>query len=172
MLKIFRPEFSGTYSPETLRPDFIPALAERVRSGVFPLASERRNRYAVVSESDKELRFRSEGLLASITIGWNDVRVEIDSPREGAPRVHYEARYFRWGRYSVLLCASIAVFLIAGWSLFGERLGARGSAAKTVFWAMVIFWCFVWPWILVAIHKRPAAKALQRLFAEVNEAKP
>ncbi len=171
MLKLFRPEFSGTYCPERLRPDFIAVLAGRVRSGLFPLASKRRNRYAVVSESEKELRFRSEGLLSSISIGWNDVHARIDSAPDSAPRVCYEVRYFGWAKYSVILCAIIGIALIAGWSLFGEKFGARRSAAKPIFWAMVMFWCFVWPWILVAIHKRPAPRALERLLAEVNGAK-
>jgi len=171
MLKMFRPEFSGAFSPERLRPDFVKALAERVRRGVFPRASQRRNRYAVVSESEKELRFRSEGLLASITIGWNDVHVQIDSPPQDTPTVCYEVRYFGWARYSVVLCVFIGVCLIATWSLFGEKYGAPYSGAKTLFWVMVIFWGFVWPWILVALHKRPAARALERLFAEVNSAK-
>ncbi len=171
MLKLFRPEFSGTYSPEKLRSDFIPALAERVRSGLFPLSSERRNRYAIVSESDEQLRFRSEGFLASISIGWNDVQVQIDSPPDSATRVCYEVRYFAWARYGVILCAFLGIALIAAWTLLGQRYGAHRSAAKMIFWVMMIFWCFVWPWILVAIHKRPAAKALQRLFAVVNEAK-
>jgi len=171
MLKIFRPEFSGTYCPETLRPDFIASLAERVRRGLFPRASQRRNGYAVVSESEKELRFRSEGLLTAISIGWNDVQVQIESAPHSAPRVCYEVRYFGWARYSVILCAFIGIALIAGWSLLGEKFGARRSAAKPIFRAMVMFWCFVWPWILVAIHKRPAPRALERLFAEINSAK-
>ncbi|NQT84903.1 hypothetical protein HQ563_17940 [bacterium] len=170
MLKIFRPQFSGTYSPERLRPDFISALAERVRKGLFPRASERRNRYALVNESDKELRFRSEGLLTSINIGWNDVRVQIESPPDSAPRVRYEVMYFAWARYSVILCAFLGIAMIASWTLLGEIYGAHRSAAKTIFWVMLIFWGFVWPWILVAIHKRPAAKALERLFEKVNEA--
>jgi len=169
MLKIFRPEFSGTYSPERVRPDFISALSHRVRKGLFPLASERRNRYVVVSESEKELRFRSEGLLTSVTIGWNDVHVQIDSAQDSAAQVRHEVTYFGWARYVVVLCAMIGIALIASWSLFGQKFGAQRSAAKPIFWAMLIFWGFVWPWILVAIHKRPAARALERLFAEVNE---
>jgi hypothetical protein len=172
MLKIFRPEFSGTFSPERLRPDFVKALAERVRSGLFPRASARRNRYAVVNESEWELRFRSQGLLSGINIGWNDVQVQIDMTPEapGAPpEIRYRATYSVWARYSVILCAFIGVCLIAAWSLLGEKYGARYSAAKTVFWVIIIFWGFVWPWILVAIHKKPAARALERLFAEVND---
>jgi hypothetical protein len=169
---MFRPEFSGRYSPEKLRPDFIAALSERVRKGLFPLASERRNRYAVVSESDRELRFRSEGLLTSVNIGWNDVHVQIDlapaSPGS-PPQIHYNATYWGWAKYGYGLCAILGIALIACWLVFGTKFAPYGKAAKWVFWPSVIFWGFVWPWILVAVHRRPAARALERLFAEVNE---
>ncbi len=171
MLRTFRPEFSGTYSPERIRPDFISALAERVRRGLFPGASERRNRYKVVNESEGELRFRSEGLLSAINIGWNDVQVQIDLAPEtpGAPpRIHYRVTFFNWAAYGVALCGFIAVCLIAGLSTFGGKYVRDYPAAKTIFWVMVVFWGFVWPWILVALHKRPAAKALEHLLDEVN----
>lgn len=174
-MEAFRPEFEGTYSAESLRPDFVAALAERVRKGIFRLASERRNRYAVVSESDRELRFRSEGFLTAINTGWNDVRVEIGpaAMAAGSPiEVRYHVTYFAWAAYCVGLCGFIGIALIAVWLLFEPKFSALSGAGKPIFWVMVIFWGFVWPWILVALHKRPAARALEQLFAEVNEAKP
>jgi len=171
MVGLFRPEFSGTFSLERIRPDFISALAERVRRGLFPGASERRNRYKVMNESEGELRFRSEGLLSAISIGWNDVQVQTDLAPEipGAPpKIHYRVAFFNWAAYGVALCGFIAVCLIVGLSTFGGKNVRDYPAAKTIFWVMVVFWGFVWPWILVALHKRPAATALERLFAEVN----
>lgn len=171
MFGVFRPEFSGTYSPEKIRPDFARALAERVRKGLFPRASERRNRYKVVNESEGELRFRSEGLLTAITIGWNDVQVLIDLSPEtpgDRPKIHYRATFFNWAAYGVALCGFIGICLIAAASIFGGKYMVGYPAAKTVFWIMVAFWGFVWPWILVALHKRPAARLLERLLSEVN----
>lgn len=171
MFGVFRPEFSGTYSPERIRPDFIGALAQRVRSGLFPGASERRNRYKVVNESEGELRFRSEGLLSAITVGWNDVQIQIDlAPQTpGAqPKIHYRVMFFNWAAYGVALCGLIALCLIAAASIFGGKFLGDYPAAKTIFWIMFAFWGFVWPWILVALHKRPAARLLERLLSEVN----
>jgi hypothetical protein len=37
-------------------------------------------------------------------------------------------------------------------------------------WAMVLFWGFVWPWLLVALHKRPVRRLLERIIAEVDTA--
>lgn len=171
MFGLFRPEFSGTYSPERIRPDFVGALAQRVRSGLFPGASERRNKYKVVNESEGELRFRSEGLLSAITVGCNDVQVLIDLSPDipgDRPKIHYRATFFNWAAYGVALCGFIAICLITTASIFGGGYLGDYPAAKKVFWIMVVFWGFIWPWILVALQKRPAARFLERLFDEVN----
>jgi hypothetical protein len=163
MLEGFRPAFSGTFSPERLRPDFIAALAKRVRSGLFPLASPRRNQYVIVEEAMARLRFRSKGLLSSITIGWNDVQVQIDlTPASPGtpPAIHYGVTFWDWTRYSVLLCGAIAASLIVGFSLLGSKARPIPGSAKIIFWVMVGFWGFIWPWILVVIHQRPAARML------------
>lgn len=173
MLGVFRPIFSGTFSLERLRADFIAALAKRVRSGLLPLASPRRNQYVIVEEAVDRLRFRSKGLLSSITIGWNDVQVQTDlTPASPGtpPAIHYGVTFWDWTRYSVLLCGLIAVCLIVGFSLLGSKSRPVPNSARIIFWVMVGFWGFIWPWILVVIHKRPAARMLERLFAEVNGA--
>jgi len=36
-------------------------------------------------------------------------------------------------------------------------------------WAFILFWGFVWPWILVVMHKRPLHALVQRLVAAVDE---
>jgi hypothetical protein len=168
MLKWFQPYFTGTYSPESLRPDFISALAARVRKGLFPYASERRNRYEVESESKSHVRFRSKGMLTSISIGWNDVKAELDASSGPSPRIRYEVGFFAWARYGVILCASLGVLLAASWSLVADKHRPQQGGATWIFWAMVIFWGFIWPWILVGIHKRPARRMLNRLFDQVN----
>jgi hypothetical protein len=35
-------------------------------------------------------------------------------------------------------------------------------------WVMVLFWGFVWPWLLIAMHKRPLRQLVTRLIAEVD----
>jgi hypothetical protein len=41
-----------------------------------------------------------------------------------------------------------------------------------VAWAMVVFWGFVWPWLLIALHKRPLRRLIERLIAEVDAGRP
>lgn len=33
---------------------------------------------------------------------------------------------------------------------------------------MVVFWGFVWPWILILLHKRPLHSLMARLITEVD----
>ena len=36
-----------------------------------------------------------------------------------------------------------------------------------IFWGMIVFWGLVWPWVLVAMHKSPARRTLERIIGEV-----
>ena len=33
---------------------------------------------------------------------------------------------------------------------------------------MVLFWGFIWPWLLIAIHKRPLHRLVARIVSEVD----
>src|SRR5262245_43029793 len=35
-------------------------------------------------------------------------------------------------------------------------------------WIMVVFWGFVWAWLLIALHKRPLRRLVERLVREVD----
>jgi hypothetical protein len=35
-------------------------------------------------------------------------------------------------------------------------------------WVMVLFWGFIWPWVLISLHKRPLHRLIARLIAEVD----
>ena len=35
-------------------------------------------------------------------------------------------------------------------------------------WALALFWGFVFPWILIAMHRRPLRRLMDRLIAEVD----
>jgi hypothetical protein len=37
-------------------------------------------------------------------------------------------------------------------------------------WLMVLFWGFVWPWLLISMHKRPLRELIARLIAEMDAA--
>jgi hypothetical protein len=37
-----------------------------------------------------------------------------------------------------------------------------------VAWVIVVFWGFAWPWVLIAMHKRPLRRLVERLIREVD----
>jgi hypothetical protein len=33
---------------------------------------------------------------------------------------------------------------------------------------MALFWCLIWPWILIGMHKGPVQRLMRRIIAEVD----
>lgn len=174
MLTLFRPRFSGTHRVGQVSHDLIPTLSNRLSTvGLLPLAPPRRNRYRVVRVARNGLHFRSTSLLTAINVGLNDVRLTVD-PAQGA--IRYEVSYWTWAKYAIALsfgiCLAIAAFMLPpafGVSLLpAQYYGASSQAMLWIGVPMLVFWGLVWPWILIAIHKRQAAKLLLRILDEVN----
>ncbi len=173
MNSTFHPSFNGVYHPESMPDDFLDKIAERIASGLFPLAPPSRNRYEVVERTDDSLRFRSRGLLTGINIGLNDVRLRIDGD---AREIRYEVSYWTWAKYSIYLCLGIGgllgIVMIAlsfGWYIFPMNLYPSNYLITTVGLPMIIFWGLIFPWILIALHKRPASRCLMNIFDEAND---
>ena len=169
----FHPSSIGVYSPASLNRDFIGRLSQRVSAGLFPMAPARRNKYEIVEETDDLLHFRAGTLLTALYVGLNNVRVEAD---HGKGEVRYQMRYWTWAKFNVLLCLSIGLLLavLLGTPLFGVYLLPQdhyppNEAIIAYALPMAAFWGLAWPWLLVAIHKRPAARCLKMIFEQVNE---
>jgi hypothetical protein len=171
LLGAFVPRFSGVYRLDALPEDLLPRLADRIRSGLFPGASAARNRYEVVEEGRDRVRFRSTGWLATINIGLNDVTLR----REGEA-IGYDVQMGGWTRYCVLLGAIVGVPCLAAYLVTAVlRSGsenALGPLAHVPIVGSIIFWCVLWPWVLTAFHKRPAARALHWLLHQVSQTTP
>lgn len=173
MLGPFQPSFEGLWKPERLADNFARRLAARVRSGLLPAAKRWRNRYEVSSETDESVRFRSTTLLTSANVGWNDVDLWIDR-QQG--EVRYRVAYWAWARFCFLLglvlgaafALLVVVPVLTGWYLFPESYYPSKAEVLTFALPMMGFWCVLWPWILVAIHKGQARRAFVRLLDEVN----
>lgn len=85
-------------------------------------------------------------------------------------------RYWRWTLYGVGLCGAIGVATFAGlrWLLANNPQalipGLTVEQNLAIACVMAVFWGCVWPWILVAKHKRPLREFLTRLIAEIDAA--
>lgn len=173
MLGLFHPSFEGVWAPESLSGDFARRMAQRVRSGLLPAAKRRRNRYEVLSDTDESVRFRSTSVLTGANIGWNDVELRVDSRQRV---VRYRVSYWTWAGYCVglglVLALAFAALVVApvltGSYLLDESYYPSRSEVLFVALPIMAFWCLLWPWILVAMHKRPARAGFENLLNEVN----
>jgi hypothetical protein len=156
---------------------FLTAFARRVEAGLLPHASQGRNQYRVRQLGSDRLRFRAEGWWTAFNVGLNDVELTPGPPG----RVHYAIRYWQWAGSAIGLSAVIGVLLMMFFWILdireyieqhprsavpGLSLGQNAAIA----WAMAVFWGFVWPWILIAGHKRPLRRLMERLITEVDAA--
>ncbi|MHC4116712.1 MAG: hypothetical protein ACYSWO_04310 [Planctomycetota bacterium] len=164
MTNIFHPSFTGSFRPESFSQDFIEKLAERLRSGLFPAASDRRNQYEIATQSDGFIRFRSVNLLSGINLGPNDVSIEVDREKR---QVSFKVTYWTWAKYCIGLGLIIGCFGVVGrYLLMPESYSSPNL--DIVFWPSVIFWCVLWPWLLIPVHRGPARKCLTRILDEIN----
>ena len=62
---------------------------------------------------------------------------------------------------------------IRGYIARNERSMIPGLSTEqnlAIAWLMVLFWGFIWPWLLIALHKRPLRQLVTRLIGEVDVA--
>jgi hypothetical protein len=160
------------------RPEaFIGALARRVDEGLLPGAPAERNRYRLMRNGLHELWLQAINYRTSIAIGLNTVRLAIEPDGQ----VRYTIRYPKWATYAVALGALIGLALIGFFLVIDihdyieqhpetQIPGLTVDQNAAVGWGMAIFWGFAWPWLLIALHKKPLRKQMDRIIAEVDDA--
>jgi len=185
MKSFLQPAFNGIYKPEFLRDDFIQRMAERVNGGLFPMASTHRNQYEMVDQSENSLRFRSTNFLTGINVGFNDVSISVDF---SSKEIRYDVTYWVWAKFCIYFCLGLMTlvflpFLLAyfgmyifprsWWYTFPPAWGGSAPSFELFFVIavpMALFWGLIFPWLLIAFHKGPAAKGLKAILDEVNTA--
>jgi hypothetical protein len=156
---------------------FVAGFVHRVEEGLLRGAPRSRCNYVVVHRAANGLRFQAAGWKTAFNVGLNDVELTA-SP---AGSVRYVIRYNQWAGYAVALGAAIGLVLVVFLVAFDvrsyimrhaeSRFGALSISQNiAIAWAMAIFWGFVWPWILIALHKRPLRRLMERIVAEVDAA--
>jgi uncharacterized membrane protein (DUF485 family) len=167
-MKWFLPRFTGTMNVGRIPENFFYRMADRVRDGLFVPGSRTRANYAATRSDRYELRFAAGDWWTAINVGLNQVRLfRVDGERIG-----YEVTYWKWTLYAVGLGALIGLSMIAG--LFFVPLEQMevtewGRQGVLIFGINAGFWCFAWPWVLTAIHKRFAARCLENIMREELE---
>jgi len=166
----------GVATIRSPRPAFLAAFAKRIETGLLG-ARPFRNRNAITERKADGLRFRAADWPTALNVGLNDVDLSVTD--DG--RVRYVIQYRRWSLYVLALSAVIGIALVVALllldvpSYIAQHPESKFSSLSigqnvAIAWALVLFWGFAWPWILIAIHKRPVRRLMDRLVADVDGA--
>jgi hypothetical protein len=170
----FVPTVEGEAPIQAPAEEFLPAFEKRVVDGLFRPGNRKRADYVITMSAADELRFRAVGWATAASIGLNEVQL-----RAGEGRIRYRVAYRRWALFVLLLGAAIGLLLIATFLSFdlreyvathpASRIPGFSTDANVAFaWGCAIFFGFVWPWLVIALHRPHLAKAVRTLIAEVD----
>jgi hypothetical protein len=170
------PEIAGSVKIRSEPEPFFRAFRRRVASGMLTGKRGRRSNYVVAAAGERRMTVHAGDLWSAINVGLN----LLDLEWAGKETVRYRVRYWRWTLYCVGLGAvlgAIGIALLLAFDVRGYMTAAPGRMIPglpvelnvVLLWLFVLFWGFVWPWILVKIHKRPLHALAQRLVAAVDE---
>ncbi|MGH7469564.1 MAG: hypothetical protein ACRENP_16570 [Longimicrobiales bacterium] len=168
---------AGTAFIRTPAPAFITAFGQRIDQGLLGRTRGRRNAYRVAHSGADRLRFEAANAWTAFNVGLNDVELVVGS----SGSVRYSIRYDRWARSAVFYSGILGLILIAFFLGYDVRAylerhpsaqvpGLSIGQNLAIGWVMAIFWGFVWPWILIVLHRKPLRRLLEQLIAEVDGA--
>ena len=154
--------------------EFLPTFERRIVDGLFAPGSRRRANYVITTNATDGIRFRAKDWATASSIGLNEVELQGQGSR-----MRYQVRYPRWATFVVILGALIGIALIASFAIIDlpryieQHPGAQiqGVSVRVnvaIAWGLAIFFGFVWPWLLIFIHRGQVRHAMQTLIAEVD----
>jgi hypothetical protein len=122
-----------------------------------------------------ELRVRAADWWTAINVGLNELDLDVSS----AGVARYRVRYWRWALFVIglaamlgllglilLLTVDVRTYIIEHPRQMFRHLSSEQNLL--VAWAMVLFWGFLWPWLLILLHKGPLRRLVERLIKEVD----
>ncbi|MGH9383172.1 MAG: hypothetical protein ACRD2N_02620 [Vicinamibacterales bacterium] len=128
-----------------------------------------------IDASPSHLEVHAADWWTAINVGLN----QLELRHVQANVIGYHVRYWRWATYALGLSGVLGLVGLA--LLLG--FDARGYIARhansmipgltvdqnlLIAWVMVLFWGFIWPWLLIWLHKRPLGRLVTRLIEEVD----
>lgn len=172
-----KPHVEGTATIHSPGPAFFAAFARRIEAGLLAHAAERRNRYLVTRQGADGLVFRAVNGWTAFNVGLNEV--DLSSPSAGV--VKYRIGYPRWAGYVIGAGAVLAVLGLVTFLLidirsyiaahqFSRIPGLSLDQNVAVAWGFWLFFGFLWPWVLIVLHKGPLRGLMHMLIAEVDAA--
>jgi hypothetical protein len=124
------------------------------------------------------MHVRAADWWTALNVGLNEIEIQVESGQ-----ARYTIQYWRWAAYALALSGllgAIGLVMLLTLDVRGyiaanqEQMlpGLTVSQNLGVAWAMVGFWGFVWPWLLIGLHKRPLHRLIGRIIAEVDAGSP
>ena len=174
-MSLLSPRFNGQTQIASSGAVFLEGMKARIQAGLLVGKPHWRSRYAVTRHTQRELAFRAADFMTAINVGLNEVILRTP----GNHRVEYSVSYFRWAAYVVGLGAFLGVAFVVAflfWDIEAQidryPLVADPALNRTiglaVFWGLTLFWCLVWPWLILVMHRPFARKLLDRIIREVD----
>jgi hypothetical protein len=172
---IFAPVVDGRTPLRSHGQAFLSGFESRVAAGLLSGRPHPRSVYTVTATDSGHIHIRAANSSTAVNVGLNEVDLSV--PESGV--VRYRVEYRRWAKFVVGLGCVLGIIGAALLLLFDARTYIANHPASripglgvgenlAVAWAMVIFWGFVWPWLLIALHRRPVRRLIERLIAEVD----
>ena len=163
MNEFFESRFEGDLELPAVPDDFTVRLADRVKDGLLRRGSRHRANYEVRESSPDGIVFAAADWSTGINLGLNEVAID----RGDGERLHYTVRYPVWARYVRWLSAGIALVGYALYVIPAIRGEVRSYPMGEYFYfGMLGFWGFLWPNLLIGLHKGAAARCLERILRE------
>jgi hypothetical protein len=159
----FRPHVEGEVQVDLVPDDFWERMERRIANGLLVPGERSRANYRVVTKTSGALEFEAVGFLTEYAIGLNRVQLR----RTSRATIAYVVDFPRWTRDAVLHGLILGA-AIGGACLLPDvrRQLAAYPGGLQILGGMLAFWCLAWPWILTAIHRPFAARALERILHE------
>ena len=173
---IFVPNIEGNLQYQASTPRFIASFCNRVDNGFLTGRPGSRSNYKIVESNPANLRMRAKDWWTAINVGMNDLDLRFSTNSV----LHYRIVYWRRAAYGLCLCGLLGVIgvIFFLWldlpSYIRDNAHARLpglSVNQTLWfaWVNLSFWGFVWPWILIGLHKRALRRLLTRIVREVDQ---
>ena len=171
----WKPRIEETLRIQASSARFISALHERIRSGLLTNQSRQRENYSIVESTPKIIQVRAIGWWTATNVGLNDLNLNFADPGI----IHFRLDFWRWSVY----CLGLSLALGLGGALTflmidirdyitdhsGSRIPGLSIQQNMYFaWGILSFWALIWPWILIALHKRTLRRLIVRLVGEID----
>jgi hypothetical protein len=169
------PQIEGAMPIKASKSQFNAALRQRIENGFLTGRPGSRSNYQIVESQPETIQVRAVDWWTAINVGLNDLNLSFSK----SGKLHFRLQFWRWAIYCLALCSvlglmGVALFLALDIrSYIANNAGARIPGLSNdqnlyLAWGMLLFWGFVWPWILIAFHKRPLRKLLAKLVSEID----